>query len=136
MERDKIPQRRLALIIRITALIVIAAAMLLHAYTGFFKGSREFISVNLGRIVWSWLPYLVCLLIAVGRRNPVIPLCGAFLPLIMDLILYDSVFIHPTSSTAAIGLLFMPLYNLALFMPLGLLIGFFLAVLLKKEKYL
>ena len=124
MEQDKIRRRRLALILRISALTIIVAGMLLHTYTGFFKTDGEISFFTLKVIGLSWLPYLVCLVFAIAIRNPLIPLCGTILPFILDLMMYDSVFIHPTSSTAAIGLLFMPLWNLVLFMPIGLLAGF------------
>jgi hypothetical protein len=130
MEQDKI---RRSLILRISALTIIAAGMLLHTYTGFFKTSGEIDLFSLKITGFSWLPYLVCLVLAIAIRNPLIPLCGAILPLILDLMMYYSVFIHPTSSTAAIGLLFMPLWNLVLFMPIGLLAGF-LIVRLKNRK--
>jgi hypothetical protein len=133
MEQDKIRQRRLTLILRTSALMIIAAGMLLHTYTGFFKTSGGIDLLSLKIIGLSWLPYLVCLMLVVAIRNPLIPLCGAMLPLILDLMMYDSVFIHPTSSTAAIGLLFMPLWNLVLFMPVGLLAGFLIARF-KKQK--
>ena len=122
--------------LRMAALIIIAMGMILHVYTGyhFFKTSVETDLLLLrGIIVWSWLPYLVCLLLAVGKRNFLIPLCGALLPLCLDLMTYHSVFINPTSSTAPLALLFMPLWNLMLFMPLGLLAGS-LIVRAKKRK--
>ncbi len=120
--------------LRIVTLIIIAAAMLLHVYVGYFKASGEpYLLLQWGLIVWAWLPYLVCLLLAVGKRNPLMPLCGALLPLFLDLMTYYLVFINPTSSTAAIAWVVMPLWNLILFMPFGLLTGFLIVRFKKKN---
>ena len=40
---------------------------------------------------------------------------------------FYSAFIHPTSSTAALGLLFMPLWNLLFFAPVGALLGWLIS---------
>lgn len=132
MEQDIKRRRRLALMLRIAAIMVIALGML-HASITFYEARGQIDLITLGLIVYSWLPYLVCLLLAVGKTNPVIPLCGALLPFFLNLMMYCSA---ATSSTAQIGLIFMPLLDFVLFMPIGLLTGFLLAVLLKKEKYL
>lgn len=44
---------------------------------------------------------------------------GLILAAIMDAGIFHSVFVAPESSTAPLGLLFMPLWNLVVFMPLG-----------------
>lgn len=137
MEQDKIRRKRLALALRVAALLVIAIGMLLSCIT-FFEVREQFDLVTAGLIVYSWLPYLVCLLLAVGKRNPFIPLFGAMLPLILDFVTHVILFIdiNFASSQAAIWLLLMPALNLILFMPLGLLIGFLFSLLFKRYKYL
>ena len=121
--------------LRNSALVVITLGML-HAVTLFWKGKKEIDLVILGMIVYTWLLFLLCLLLAVGKRNPLISMCGALLPLIADLFLDYSIFMRPTSSTAAIGLLFMPFCNLVLFMPIGFLVGYLMVLLFKKGRYL
>lgn len=115
--------------LRIAAIMVIALGML-HTSITFYDARGQIDLITLGLIVYSWLPYLVCLLLAVGKTNPIIPLCGAILPFFLDLMMYCSA---ATSSTAPIGLIFMPLWNLVLSMPIGLLVGF-LIVRCKKRK--
>jgi len=52
------------------------------------------------------------------------PLSGSVAPVIIDLFTYYSVFIKPGSSTASLALLWIPIWNTVIFLPLGLLIGF------------
>ena len=103
--------------------IIVAIGLLLHAHIAFFEGKEVGSTFLLALMVWSWLPYLVSLRLILLVRRPLIPLCGVIPPLVMDAFNYYEVFISPTSSTAAINLLFMPLWNLVLFMPIGLLVG-------------
>ena len=131
MERNKIRKKRLTYILRISALITITTAMLNTCIT-FYEARKQLDSITAGLIVYSWLPYLVCLLLLVGKTNPLIPLFGASLPFFLDLIIYCSA-ATSSSSTAGIILLFMPFLDLLLFMPLGLLIGFLFAILHKKR---
>jgi hypothetical protein len=108
-------------------LLIVAFGMLLHAYIAFFKAEGGASNFSMGLMVWSWLPYLVCALFFLVTRRPLIPLFGVVLPAIMDTLNFYSVFISPQSSTAALGLLWMPLWNLVLFMPVGLVIGWAIA---------
>lgn len=72
-----------------------------------------------GLLLWSCLPYLICASVALLKKKPVFALGGALGTFTFDLYMYYSVFVHPGSSTAALGLLFAPLWNLLLFGPLG-----------------
>jgi hypothetical protein len=104
-------------------LFIVALGMLLHVYVAFFKSEGGASSFSMGLMVWSWLPYLVSALLFFVVRRTLIPLCGVVLALVIDALNYYSVFIIPQSSTAALGLLWIPLWNLVLFMPAGLLVG-------------
>lgn len=96
---------------------------LFHAYIALFKLDGGVSNFTLQLLAWSSLPYVVALLLVWRIRRPMIPLMGVIPPLVMDVANYYSVFIRPTSSTAAIGLLWIPLWNLVLFMPAGLFLG-------------
>lgn len=102
-------------------LILVGMGMLLHFYIAFFESSDGVDSFSLKLMVWSWLPYLICLALLLFKKNPTIVLGGATPLLVMDSVNYYGVFIHPTSSTASLSLLFIPLWNLVFFMPVGML---------------
>ena len=85
-------------------------------------------------MLWSWLPYLLALLLLLWLRNPIMPLCGVLGPFALDMLAYYAVFIdrHP-SSTAALALLFAPLWSLIVLEPIGLLIGWPIGWLVAKR---
>lgn len=103
--------------------VIASFGLLLHAYTAFFNSDVGPDSFTLGLMAWSSLPYLVAMSLLFVLRRPLIPLCGVIPVLFFDVWNYYYIFVRPQSSTAAIGLLWMPLWNLAIFMPTGLLVG-------------
>ena len=74
-------------------------------------------------LLWACLPYLPALLLLRWLRNPIMPLCGVLGPFALDMLLFYNVILYPRSSTAAIALLFAPLWSLIILEPIGLLIG-------------
>ena len=108
-------------------LLIVAFGILLHAYIAFFEAEGGASGFSLGLMVWSWLPYLVSALLFVLVRRTLIPLCGVVPPAVMDTLSFYSVVISPQSSTAPLVLLWMPLWNLVLFMPVGHIVGWLLA---------
>jgi len=114
---------------------VVILAMLLHFYTAAHKaeGGLGIFSVSL--MLWAWLPYLVCLFMLFVTKNSIVPLGGVVAAFGMDVALYLSVFVWPQSSTAPIALLFMPLWNLFLFMPVGMLVGWGILKLRKHKQH-
>ncbi len=108
-------------------LSVVALGLLLAIYVQVFEldGGISVFSVLL--LLGTCLPYLVSGLLLFRIQQSLIPTCGAILPLFMDALTFDSVFLHPNSSTAAINLVIMPFWNLLLFLPMGLLIGWTLS---------
>lgn len=97
--------------------------LLTHLLVGLIGSNGGDAVFILGLMVWSWLPYLIGIFLAVVLRNPIIALCGMIPPLILDATNVYAVFIAPTSSTAALGLLWMPLWNLTIAGPIGIVIG-------------
>lgn len=108
------------------AIVAAVAEMLLHAWTAVFMAEGGVSAFSLGLFVWSSLPYLACLLIALRARRPWMGLCGALAALCVDWAMYYSVFIAPGSSTAALGLLVAPLINLVVVVPVAVLLAYLL----------
>lgn len=107
------------------AITVATLGILLHGYISLIKADGGPNAFTLGLLAFSAIPYAICGLVAViGKGRPVPALTGAVGPLLSDLGLYHSVFVAPSSSTAAIALLFGPLVNITVLLPLGLLIGY------------
>lgn len=106
-------------IARWIAIATIAAAAILHALRPFEGGLSAFV---VGLFVWSMLPYAVCLGVAL-RGNALAAAGGALAALTVDGFMHYRVFVAPTSSTEALGLLSAPLANLLVSVPLGALAG-------------
>jgi hypothetical protein len=117
-------------ILRSMALLTAVGGIVLHAFTVLFKAEGGASLFLLGLFLWSCAPYAICIFLALRGTSFLSALGGAALALCADCYMFWSVFLHPKSSTAALGLLFMPLWNLVVFMPLGMLIGHGLSKLL------
>lgn len=93
--------------------------VLLHLYTVVCQsegGPSWFLFALLG---WSVLPYGVAAWSSSQRRGAVPALGAAIACLIADACVHYTVFIAPTGSTAAVGLVVMPFWNLLLIGPAG-----------------
>jgi hypothetical protein len=102
-----------------TALAACVLGVALHAYTALFKAEGGFSTFLVGLFVWSCLPYAIAALVATRGRQPAMALGAALGALAGDLFMHYSVFVAPKGSTAPLGLLFMPLWNLLLLAPAG-----------------
>jgi hypothetical protein len=109
--------------VRLLGFALVALGMLLHAYIAFVKASSGALFFSIGLMIWSWLPYILALTLLLLLRNPIMPLIGVLGPLYFDMQSYYTAFIAPQSSTAALILLWVPLWNLIIIEPIGLLIG-------------
>ncbi len=106
------------------AVMVALLGIALHGYISLFKAADGPNAFTLGLLAFSVVPYVVCLLVTLmGKGQPLVGLFGAVAALVMSGITYHSVFTAPSSSTAAIGLLFVPLVNLLVAVPAGMLVG-------------
>ena len=104
------------------ATIPIAIGVLLHAYTVLFLAEGAFGFFQIGIFFWSCLPYAICVVMwKYGWTAPAA--FGATFAGAADLWMHYQVFVAPRGSTAALGLLFMPLWNLFIVVPLGALLG-------------
>ena len=104
-------------------LLTIAAGCLLHVYTFTIKAEGGWTLFVIGLFAFSLTPYAVAAIVARFGRMTSSALGFAVGALIGDLYMHYSVFIAPKGSTAALGLLFMPLWNLLMLGPVGALIG-------------
>jgi hypothetical protein len=96
---------------------------LLHLYAVTFKSEGEFSADGAAfltvLLLWSLAPYAAWSGVALIKKQPA-PAVGACLATLgADLYWHYSVFISPQASTAALGLMVAPFWNLVLFGPLG-----------------
>lgn len=105
------------------AWVLIALGVALHVYIDVFLSERPFSLFGLvGVILWPSLPYGLCA-VALRVWGPAAAIGGSGVALGLDAMSVYTVFIHPTSSTASLLLLFVPLYSLLIFTPLGIAAG-------------
>ncbi|HKW54867.1 MAG TPA: hypothetical protein VJO12_14335 [Stellaceae bacterium] len=104
----------------LAALVPILLAISLHLYEHVALSDNGF---SPGFFLWSLLPYAVCIFGLALSWNPLSLAFAASVALAFDLLAHYSVFIHPTSSTAPLILLFMPIYNAVLWIPAAMLLA-------------
>jgi hypothetical protein len=98
---------------------VAALGVSLHAYENFAKAAQP----SLGWFLWAMVPYALCLLIWSRSGTGVPALAGVLFALGFDLYTHYAVFIHPTSSTAALAMIVVPLWSSLLFCPVIMLVA-------------
>jgi hypothetical protein len=105
------------------AWVLIAIGVAVHVCIDVFLSDHP-VSVFgfVGVILWPSLPYGLCA-VALRVWGPAAAIGGSVVALGLDAMSVYAVFIHPTSSTAPLILLFVPLYNLVIFTPLGIAAG-------------
>ena len=103
---------------------MVIIATVLHAYENTYKSSD---GPSVGLLLWSMVPYGLCFMLSMlpVTRLPVI--AGTALALAFDLFGYYSVFVNPQSSTAALALLFIPLWSAIIVVPLATFISWSVA---------
>jgi hypothetical protein len=101
------------------AMALFATAIALHAYESFYLAD----SPAPGFFAWSLLPYLVCLAFYRPSKSLAPVIVGASVALAVDALVHYDVFIHPTRSTAALALLFVPLWSAFVFVPVSAFIA-------------
>jgi hypothetical protein len=112
-------QRNLAMVRPHFSVVAVAAlGAALHAYESLFQTDG---GPSLWFFLWGLMPYVLCTFVAMASKSPTPAAVGAVIALLFDLLTHYSVFVHPTSSTGALGLIFMPLWNTLVFAPLAIL---------------
>jgi hypothetical protein len=101
------------------AVAVIALAVALHAYEQLAKSSAP----SLGFFLWAMAPYAVCFLVLIRSRSGIPAALGVSVALALDLLAHYDVFVSPTSSTAALALVAVPLWSAFLIAPVVMAIA-------------
>ena len=104
--------------------------LILHLKTEFWESAEPFDIFSLKLLLLSLAPYVIIILF---RKASYGALCAAIVVFLFDLFMHLEVFVWPSSSTAALGLLFMPIWNLFFFVPLSFLAGYFIGERIKKK---
>lgn len=103
---------------------LVLCGVVLHLKTAFWESSDPWSGFSIGLLLWSLLPYLVVEL--AGRKSSWGALCAVVAVFLSDLYVHLGVFVWPDSSTAPLGLVAMPLWNLVLLVPVSFLAGYFI----------
>ena len=98
------------------ALSLIAVAAVLHGYEHSVVGRRE---PDWFFFIWSMAPYIACLLILILSPTGLHVISAAGVSLLMDAYMHYSV-VTSDNSTAVLGYLWMPIWNLIIFVPLSM----------------
>jgi hypothetical protein len=93
--------------------------VVLHTYTNLVEAE----SPSLGWWLWALAPYIAGALVLFLFKRPHATAGALLIPALLDAGNFYSVFMHPTSSTAALGMVFVPFWNLVVFVPIGGAIG-------------
>jgi hypothetical protein len=104
-------------------IVPVAAGVLLHLYTVIFQADGGLSLFGLGLLAYSLVPYAVATALARYPRTAAGATGFATGALVGDLYMHYLAFIAPMSSTAALGLLVAPFWNLVLLRPVGAAIG-------------
>lgn len=108
------------------ALFCSMAGVVLHLYTATFRPEGGPSLFLVGLFLWSCAPYAVVLGLLLVAKKPVLAAGYAAASIGLDIYTFASVFVRPSSSTAAMGLIAMPFWNLVLFGPAGTFIAWLL----------
>jgi hypothetical protein len=102
---------------------LVVAFGLLHVGSLFLAADGPVTGFLVGLLAASALPYLLCLGVLQWTRSVGAALGGLLAIALFDAWMYWSVFIAPRGSTAAVGLVFAPLWKTFILLPIGAVIG-------------
>ncbi len=114
-------------------LFLVALGISLHSYTVLFRAEDGMSEFLLGLLLWSSMPYFVLLVLLRWKRQ-IRVLCAALTVVLLDFGIHVRVFVFPQSSTDALALLWMPLWNFLFSIPVGIIIGVAIEEFAKKRK--
>jgi hypothetical protein len=96
--------------------LIVALALALHLYENLAKSSGPF---SFGWLVWALVPYGLALVLSCFATTRTAVVAGAAIALVIDAWTHYEVFIEPKGSTAALALIWMPLWNTIIVVPLA-----------------
>jgi len=100
--------------------VPVALAILLHGYENLALSSDGFSTTWL---LWALFPYGLVLALSCFEGTRKASIAGAVVALLVDGLVHYDVFISPQSSTAALALIWIPIWNTILFVPVATLIA-------------
>jgi hypothetical protein len=99
--------------------VVFSLAAMLHGFECFGRGTT---GAGMAFFVWGLSPYALCALISsIGTRAA--PIVGGVLALAVDVLVHVEVFMAPQGSTSGLLLIFVPLWNNLVIVPLGTIVA-------------
>src|SRR4051812_44631516 len=104
---------------RVIALTLMLFGLVLHTFTWAVKST----SFSVGYWALALSPYMVAACLYFLARKPHAAAGALVLPALLDAGNYYSVFVNPQGSTAAVGLFFVPIINVAFLVPIGAALG-------------
>lgn len=94
---------------------VLLVAVALHLYENVAKAS----GFSYGWFLWALSPYVLVLALSCVPDIKIAALAGGVLALLVDGWTHYEVFVEPKGSTAALALIWMPIWNTLLFVPIA-----------------
>jgi hypothetical protein len=93
--------------------VPLALAVLLHGYENLGRSS----GVSYGWFLWALLPYGLVLALACFKGTREAAIAGAVVALLLDGLVHYDVFINPQGSTAALALIWIPIWSTLILVP-------------------
>jgi hypothetical protein len=121
---------------RRAAWVVCALAVALHSVTALIMSANPFSTFTLGLFLFSCAPYLAMFVLSTTLKQPVPAAAGALAALIADALMFWSAFIDSKGSTAVLGLVFMPVWNLLVIAPAVAAVAFVFTRGPKRDSFL
>jgi hypothetical protein len=103
----------------VIALVLMLFGLVLHTFTWTVKSTH----FAVGFYLLSLSPYIAAACFYFWARRPHAAAGALLLPALLDAGNYYSVFVEPQGSTAALGMFFVPLLNIAVLVPIGAAVG-------------
>ena len=97
-----------------------ALAFLLHSYEQLAQSSG---GPSVAWLAWAMMPYILCLVVSAFPRTRSPAVAGAVVSVAFDCFAYYSVFINPQGSSAALLLIFAPIWNTVVIAPIAIVIA-------------
>jgi len=104
---------------KVYAFAIVAMGTALHAFEQLAKSSDP----SVGWFLWAMMPYAICVPIVLLGKSGVPGAVGVSITFALDLITHNDVFLNPKGSTAALGLIFVPLWSSLVFAPVAMLVA-------------
>jgi hypothetical protein len=100
--------------------VPVAMAVLLHGYENLALSADGFSTTW---FLWALFPYGLVLALSCFKGTRKASIAGAVVALLVDGLVHYDVFISPQSSTAALALIWIPIWNTILFVPVATMVA-------------